>query len=147
LKNLSLEISSLKEKEVLARKLRDEIARLESRKNELSPVIERQKAVSDGIKKLSTLLESLTAINFQLKTAHERKERAKTIKAELIDLENEIVSLIPLTEKQIALGQVQQELNSKIAVLKSSIAQTKKNMKLAGTHGICPILNGVKCPQ
>ena len=147
LKNLSLEISSLKEKEVLARKLRDEIARLESRKNELFPVIERQKAISDEIKKLSTLLESLTAINFQLRTAHEKKERAKTIKAELIKLENEIASLIPLTEKQTALEQAQQELNSKNAVLKSSITQTKKNMKLAGTHGICPILNGVKCPS
>ena len=147
LKNLSLEISSLKEKEVLARKLRDEIARLESRKNELSPVIERQKTISDEIKKLSTLLEPLTVINFQLRTAHEKKERAKTIQAELIKLENEITSLIPLTEKQAALEQAQQELNSKNAVLKSSITQTKKNMKLAGTHGICPILNGVKCPS
>jgi len=44
LKNLSLEISALKEKEVFAGKLRDEIARLESRKNELSPVIEKQKS-------------------------------------------------------------------------------------------------------
>ncbi|NJD53715.1 MAG: hypothetical protein FIB07_12710 [Candidatus Methanoperedens sp.] len=145
LKNLSLEISSLKEKEVLARKLRDEIARLESRKNELFPVIERQKSISEEIKKLSTLFESLTAINFQLRMAHEKKERAKTIKAELTNLENEIASLIPLAEKQTALEQAQQELNSKNAVLKSSITQTKKNMKLAGTHGVCPILNGIKC--
>jgi len=145
LKNLSLEISALKEKEVLAEKLRDEITRLESRKNELSPTIEKQKALSEEIKKLSTLLESLAAINFQLRTALEKEERAKIIKAEVTKLENEIASLIPLAEKQIALEHEQQELNSKHAVLKSSITQTKKNMKLAGTQGICPILNGIKC--
>jgi exonuclease SbcC len=145
LKNLSLEISALREKEVIARKLRDEIANLESRKNELSPVIEKQKALSDEINKLTTLLESLTAINFQLRTAREKEERAKAIKAEVTKLENEIVSLIPLAEDQTALEQEQQELNSKHAVVKSSITQTKKNMKLAGTQGICPILNGVKC--
>ena len=145
LKNLSLEISALKEKEVFAGKLRDEIARLESRKNELSPVIEKQKFLSDEIKTLSTLLESLTAINFQLKTAREKEERAKTIKTELTKLENEIASLTPLTEKQTVLELDQQELNRQHAVVKSSISQTKKNMKLAGTEGICPILNGVKC--
>jgi exonuclease SbcC len=145
LKNLSLELSVLKEKEAIAEKLRDEIASLESRKRELSPVIEKQKALSEEITKLTSLLESLTAINFQLKTAHEKKERAKTIKAEVSKLENEIAFLIPLTEKQTALEQAQRELNSKHAVVKSSITQTKKNMKLAGTHGICPILNGVRC--
>jgi exonuclease SbcC len=145
LKNLSLEISSLKEKEALAEKLRDEIARLEVRKNELAPVIEKQKAISDEIKKLSNLHEALTTINFQLRTAHEKKERAKIIKAEVTKLDNKIASLIPLTEKQTALELVQQELNNKYAVVKSSISQTKKNMKLAGTQGICPILNGVKC--
>jgi DNA repair exonuclease SbcCD ATPase subunit len=145
LKNLSLEISALREKEVLIEKLRDEIVRLESRKNELSPAIEKQKALSDEIIKLSTLLESLTAINFQLRTTREKEERAKTIKAEVIKLENEIASLIPRAEKQTTLEQGQQELNSKHAVVKSSILQTKKNMKLAGTQGICPILNGVKC--
>jgi len=145
LKNLYLEISALKEKGLLAGKLRDEIAGLESRKNELSPVIEKQKTLSDEIKKLSTLHESLTAINFQLKTAHEKEERAKTLKAEGTKLENEITSLIPITENQIALEKLRQELNSKHAVVKSAISQTKKNMKLAGTQGICPILNGVKC--
>ncbi|MCZ7402608.1 MAG: SMC family ATPase [Candidatus Methanoperedens sp.] len=145
LMNLSQEISALREKEVLAEKLRDEIIRLEARKNELSPAMENQKALSDEIKKLSTLLESLTAINFQLKTAHEKEGRAKTIKAEITKLETEITSLMPLAEKQIALEQTHQELNSKHAVVKSSITQTKKNMKLAGTQGICPILNGVKC--
>ncbi len=145
LKDLSLEISSLKEKEVLAEKLRDDIKGLEARKNELYPVIEKQKSLSDEIKKLTNLLESLTAINFQLRTLHEKEERAKIIKAEVTKLENEIASLFPLTEKQTALEQEQQELNSKHAVIKSSISQTKKNMKLAGTQGICPILNGVKC--
>jgi DNA repair exonuclease SbcCD ATPase subunit len=145
LKNLTLEISALKEKEALAEKLRDEITRLESRKNELFPAIEKQKSLSDEIKKLSTLLESLTAINFQLKTAHEKEERAKTIKAEITKLEIEIASLNPLVEKQTVIEQAQQELNSKHAVVKSSISLTKKNMKLAGTQGICPILNGVKC--
>jgi DNA repair exonuclease SbcCD ATPase subunit len=145
LKNLYLEISALKEKEALAGKLRDEIARLESRKNELDPVIEKQKSLAGEINKLSTLLESLTDINFQLRTLYEKEERAKTIKAELITLENEISSLNPLVEKQKSLEQAQQELNSKHAVVKSSITQTKKNMKLAGTQGICPILKGVKC--
>jgi exonuclease SbcC len=141
LKNLYLEISALKEKEVLAEKLRDEIARLGSRKKELSPVIEKQEALSEEIKKLSTLIESLTAINFQLRTLQEKEGRSKTIKKEVTKLENEIASLNPLTEKQSALEQARQELNSKHAVVKSSITQTKKNMKLTGTQGICPILN------
>jgi len=145
LKNLSLEVSALKEKEVLAGKLRDEIAHLELRKNELFPVIEKQQTLSDEIKKLSILLDSLTAINFQLRTLHEKEERAKAIKAEVTQLEYDIASLIPLTEKQTALEHAQQELGNKHAVVKSSISQTKKNLKLAGTQGICPILNGVKC--
>ncbi len=145
LKNLSLEISALKEKEALAGKLRDEIARLESRKKALSPVIEKQKSLSDEIQKLSTLLESLTDVNFQLRTVQEKEERAKTINLEITKLENEIASLIPLTEKQTALEQAQQELNRQHAAVKSLLTQTKKNMKLAGTQGICPILNGVKC--
>lgn len=145
LKGLSQEISVLREKEVLAGKLRDEIARLESRKNELSSVMEKQKALSDEIKKMSNLLESITAINFQLRTAREKEERANIIKADVTKLEKEIASLIPLIEKQTALEQAQQELNNKHAVVKSSITQTKKNMKLVGTQGICPVLNGVKC--
>jgi exonuclease SbcC len=145
LNNLSLEISALRENEARAGKLAEEIKRLELRKKELSPVIEKQISISDEIKKLTNLLESLTAINFQLKTAHEKEGRANTIKAEVTKLETEIASLAPLTEKQTALEQEQQELNSKHAVIKSSIVQTKKNMKLAGAQGICPILNGVKC--
>ncbi|HMB45404.1 MAG TPA: hypothetical protein VKL21_06245, partial [Candidatus Methanoperedens sp.] len=145
LKKLSLEISALKEKEVLAGKLRNEIERLESRKKELFWVMERQKNLSDEIKKLSTLLESLTAINFQFRIAREKEERVKTIKAEITKLENEINSLIPLAEKQATLEKVQQELNWNHEAIKSSITQIKKNMKLAGTQGFCPILNSVKC--
>ena len=145
LKNLFQEISALREKEAIYEKLRDEIANLVSKKNELFPAVEKQKALSEEINKLTILLESLTAINFQLKTAREKEERTKTIKAEVTKLENEIISLIQLTEKQTTLEQSQQELNSKHAVIKSSITQTKKNIKLAGTQGICPILNDVKC--
>lgn len=145
LKDLSMEISALKEKEALAGKLRDEIKRLESRKNELSPVMEKQKTLFDEITKISTLLESLTAINFHLRTAREKEERAKTIQVEISKLGTEITSLIPLAEKQAALEKAQQELNGQHAAIKSSITLTKKNMKLAGTQGICPILNGVKC--
>jgi exonuclease SbcC len=145
LKNLSLERSGLKEKEVLTEKLREEIGHLESRKKELSPVIEKLETLSEEIRKLTNLLDSLTAINFQLRTAQEKDARAKTIKAEVTQLENEITSLIPLTEKQCALEQAQQELNRQHAAVKSLLTQTKKNMKLAGTQGICPILNDVKC--
>ncbi|MCX9084034.1 MAG: SMC family ATPase [Candidatus Methanoperedens sp.] len=145
LNDMSREISALREKEVLGGKLRGEIALLESRKNELSTSVEKQRSLSDEIKKLSTLIEALTAINFQIRTACEKEKRAKIINEEVTKLENEIVSLIPLVDKQIALEQAHQELNSKHAVIKSSITQTKKNMKLAGTQGICPVLNGVKC--
>ena len=145
LKNLSLEISTLKEKEAIAEKLHDEIAFLEARKNELFPVIEKQKSLYDEIKKLSNLFESITAINFQLRTLHEKEERTKKIKEEITKLDTEIAFLGPFAEKQTALEEVQQELNRKHEVIKSELMQTKKNMKLAGTQGICPILNGIKC--
>jgi exonuclease SbcC len=145
LKTLSLEISALNEKEVLAGKLRDEIIRLESRKNDLSWVMEKQKSLSEEIRKLSTLLESVTAVNFQLRMVREKEERAKTIRSDLSKLETEIATLTSLAEKQTVLEEAQKELNRQHASVKSLLAQTKKNMLLAGTQGICPILNGVKC--
>ncbi|PWB52780.1 MAG: hypothetical protein C3F06_07695 [Candidatus Methanoperedenaceae archaeon] len=145
LRTLSLEISGLNEKEALAGKLRDEILYLESQKKELSWVMERKQTLSGEIKKISNLLESLIAVNFQLKTMQEKEERAKTIKLEISTLETQIASIKPLIEKQNVLEESQQELNRQHAAVKSFLAQTKKNKEIAGTQGICPIFNGVKC--
>jgi len=142
---LSLEISILNGKEALAGKLRNEISHLESQKKELSWVMERKQTLSVEIKKISNLLESLIAINFELKTVREKEERAKTIKLEISTLETQIASLKPLSEEQNALEESEQELYRQHATLKSFLAQTKRNKELAGTQGICPIFNGVKC--
>ncbi len=142
---LSLEISALYEKEALAGKLRDEILHLESQKKELSWVMERKQTLSGEIKKISNLLESLIAVNFQLKSVREKEERAKTIKLEISKLDSQIESLKPLIREQSALEETQQELNRQHAAVKSLQAQTKKNKEIAGTQGICPIFNGVKC--
>ena len=84
---------------------------------------------------MSTLLESLTAINFQLKTAREKEERAKTIKPEITKLEKEIASLIPLIEKQTALEEAEQELNSKHAAVKSFTYADKEKYETCRNTG------------
>jgi exonuclease SbcC len=136
---------ALKEKETRAKKLQDEISRLTSKKNHLLPAVEKQKALDDEIKVLSTLHESLTKLGFELKRAVEREERARILSGEIAELETNIDSLSPLIEKQTALETAQQELNRQHAAVKSLLKQTKNNMKLAGTKGMCPIFNRVKC--
>lgn len=135
--------------------LRKEEQRMESMKHgvelhnqkrsTLLPAVEKQKALNDKIKTLSTLHESLTKLGFEFKQAVEREERARILSGEIAELETNIDSLSPLIEKQTALEAVQQELNRQHAAVKSLLKQTKNNMKLAGTKGLCPILNDVKC--
>jgi exonuclease SbcC len=145
LRELSLEISSLKEKEILAEKLRKEIMRLESRKNLLIPEVERHIELDDEIKNITSFLESFRKLGFELRQANEREERANALSSEIEQLQDRILSLLPLIEKQTALETQQQKIDLRHAEVSSLLKQTRSKMKLAGTQGLCPILNGVKC--
>lgn len=145
LRELSSGISALKEKEAQAGKLRNEIMHLTSRKHQLMPAVERQKILDGEIKSLSIFLDALSKLGFEYRQAVEREGRANALSAEIEQLENNIVSLSPLVEKQTALETRQQELNQAEVAAKSLIKQIQSNRKFAGTQGLCPILKGVKC--
>ena len=145
LRELSSTISVLKEKEAQAGKLRGEISSLTSRKNQLFPAVKRQKVLEDEIRSLSYFLESLGKLGFELRQATEKEQRANALLAEIGQLENKVTALLPLIEQQTALEARRQELNRQHAAVSSLLKQTRSNMKLAGTQGLCPILNGVKC--
>ncbi len=108
----------------------------------LLPDVEKQKALEDEIKTLSPLHEALIELSFELEQVIEKEKRARK---EIVELETNIDSLLPHIEKQTALEAAQQELNREHTAVKSLLTQTKNNMKLVGTKGLCPILNGVKC--
>jgi exonuclease SbcC len=145
LRELSFEILSLKEKGTQAGKLRNEIMRLESRNNLLIPEVERHIALDDEIKNITSFLDSLSRLGFELRQAIEREERANALSSEIKQLQDKIISLSPLIEKQTALEMQQQELDRQRVQVSSLLKQSRSNMKLAGTQGFCPIFNGVKC--
>ena len=145
LRELSSEVSALKQKETQAEKLRKEIIDLTSRKNQLLPALERHKAVDDEIKTLSAFHDSLGRLGFELRHLVEREERANALSSEIEILEKSIVELRPLIEHQASLEMQNSELEKQHAAVNSLLKQTRSNMKLAGTQGLCPILNGVQC--
>lgn len=145
LRELSSEVSALKQKETQAEKLRNEIINLTSRKNQLLPALERYKALDAEIKTLSAFQDSLGRLGFELRHLVEREERANALSSEIERLEKSIVELLPLVEYQASLEKQKSELEKQHAAVNSLLKQTRSNMKLAGTQGLCPILNGVKC--
>jgi exonuclease SbcC len=145
LRELSSEVSALKEKESQAEKLQNEIINLTSRKNQLLPELERYKALDAEIKTLSAFQDSLGRLGFELRHLVEREERANALYSEIERLEKSIVELHPLLEHQASLEQQNSELEKQHAAVNSLLKQTRSNMKLAGSQGLCPILNGVKC--
>lgn len=145
LRELSSEIIALKEKERRAEGLRNEISALVSEKNNLSSAVETHKALEDKIKSLSDLLESLRKLGSELKQAVEKEKRANALSLEIEQIENNMLALAPPIEQQKALEMLQHELNQQQAAVGSLLKQTRSNMKLAGTQGLCPILNGIKC--
>ena len=145
LRELSSEVSALKQKETQAEKLQNEIIDLISRKNQLLPALERHKALDAEIKTLSAFHDALGRLGFELRHLVEREERANALSSEIERLEKSIAGLLPLAEKQASLEKQKSELEKHHAAVNSLLKQTRSNMKLAGTHGMCPILNGVKC--
>ncbi|MBE0521363.1 MAG: AAA family ATPase [Candidatus Methanoperedenaceae archaeon] len=145
LRELSSEVSALKQKESQAEKLQNEIMNLTSRKNQLLPELERYKALDSEIKTLSAFQDSLGRLGFELRRLVERDERANALLSEIERLEKSIVELRPLVEQQVSLEKQKSELEKQHASVNSLLKQTRSNMKLAGTRGLCPILNGVKC--
>jgi exonuclease SbcC len=145
LRELSSEVSILKEKEVQAEKLQNEIINLTSRKNQLLPELEIYKALEAEIKTISAFQDSLGRLGFELRHLVEREERANALSSEIERLEKSIVELHPLLEHQASLEQQKSELEKQHAAVNSLLKQTRSNMKLAGSQGLCPILNGVKC--
>ncbi len=145
LRELSSEVSALKQKEVQAEKLRNEIMNLTSRKNQLLPALEKYKALDAEIKNLSAFQDSLGRLGFELRHLVEREERANALSSEIERLKMCIVELLPLVEHQASLEKQKSDLEKQQAAVNSLLKQTRSNMKLAGTQGICPILNGVKC--
>ncbi len=131
LRELSSEVSALKQKGAQAEKLRNEITDLTTRKNNLLPALERHTA--------------LGRLGFELRHLVEREERANALSSEIEMLKNSMAELHPLIEKQASLETLRQELEKQLAAVNSLLKQTRSNMKLAGTQGLCPILNGVKC--
>jgi exonuclease SbcC len=145
LRELSSEVSALKEKESQAEKLQNEIINLTSRKNQLLPELEIYKALDAEINTLSAFHDSLGRLGFELRHLVEREERANALYSEIERLEKSIVELHPLLEHQASLEQQNSELEKQHAAVNSLLKQTRSNMKLAGSQGLCPILNGVKC--
>ncbi len=138
-------LSNLQKEEQRMESLKHDVEQHNQKISTLLPAVEKQKALDDEIKALSNLHESLTKLGFELKHVVEREERARILAGEIAELETNIASLLPLIEKQTALEAAQQELNRQHTDVKSLLKQTKNNMKLAGTKGMCPLLNGVKC--
>ncbi len=145
LRELSSEVSSLKQKEAQAEKLRKEIMDLTSRKNQLLPALERHKALDAEIKTLSAFHDSLGRLGFELRHLVEKEERSIALSSEIERLGKTIAGLLPFVERQASLEKQKSELEKQHAAVNSLLKQTRSNMKLAGTQGICPILNGVKC--
>ncbi len=142
---LDSDIRNLSDKFERISKLSSENKELEEQKKQLIPTVEKQKALEDEIQNLLSLLDSLIQLGFELKQAVEKEQRANLLQSEIQELEKSITSLIPLIEQQTEFENKQQELLQSQASVKSILEKTRKNMKLTGTHGICPVFNGIKC--
>ncbi len=142
---LDSDIRNLSDKLEHISKLSNENKELEELKKQLIPAVEKQKILEDEIQNLLSLLDSLIHLGFELKQAVEKEQRANLLQSEIQQLEKSIASLIPLIEQQTEFENKQQELLQRQAAVKSILEKTRNNMKLAGTHGICPVFNGIKC--
>ncbi len=138
-------LSNLRKEKKRMESLKYEVEQHNQKKSTLLPAVKKQKALEDEIKAFSILHESLIKLGFELKQIIDREARARIISREIAELEKNIESLSSLVEKQTTLEAAQEELNRQHVAVKSLLKQTKNNMKLAGTKGMCPILNGVKC--
>jgi exonuclease SbcC len=142
---LDSDLRNLSDKLERISKFSAENRELEEQKKKLSPAVEKQKALEDEIQNLLSFLDSLIHLGFELKQAVEKEQRADLLKGDIRQFEENITSLIPLIEKQTESENKKQELLQRQASVKSMLEKTRKNMKLAGTHGICPVFNGIKC--
>ncbi len=142
---LDSDIRALSEKLERISKLSAENKELEELKKKLIPAVEQRKALEDEIQALLSLLDSLIHIGFELKQAAEKEQRANLLQSEIQQLEKGVTSLIPLIGQQTELENKQQGLLQRQASVKSMLEKTRNNMKLAGTHGLCPVFNGIKC--
>jgi exonuclease SbcC len=142
---LDSDIRALSDKLERISKLSAENKELEELKKQLIPAVEKQKALEDEIQALLSLLDSLIQLGFELKQAAEKEQRANLLQSEIQQLEKGITSLIPLTGQQTELENKQQALLQRQASVKSMLEKTRSSMKLAGTQGLCPVFNGIKC--
>ncbi|VVB90852.1 DNA double-strand break repair Rad50 ATPase [uncultured archaeon] len=142
---LDSDIRILSEKLERIPKLSSENKELEELKKQLIPAVEKQKALEDEIQDLLSLLDSLIHLGFDLKQAVEKEQRANLLNSEIQELEKSVTPLIPLIGQQTEFENRQQELLQRQASVKSMLEKTRKNMKLAGTQGACPVFNGIKC--
>ncbi|MCE8424234.1 MAG: SMC family ATPase [Candidatus Methanoperedens sp.] len=145
LRALSSEVASLKDKQLRAENLKKEIAALISKKNQLIPEMQKHKDLDEEIGILSLFFDSLTKIDFDLRRAAEKDAVANALSTEIDELEKRSKTLEPLIEQQVSLEAKHLELSHQQAACFSLLKQIKNNMKLAGTQGICPLLNGIKC--
>ncbi|MBU3968045.1 MAG: SMC family ATPase [Euryarchaeota archaeon] len=142
---LDSDIRNLSDKLERISKLSLENKEFEELKKQLIPAVEKQKALEDEIQDLLSLLDSLIHLGFELKQAVEKEQRANLLQSEIKEFEKSIASLIALIDQQTELENKQQELLQRQVSVKSILEKTRNNMKLAGTHGICPVFNGIKC--
>jgi exonuclease SbcC len=142
---LDSDIRNLSDKLERVSKLSAENKEFEERKKQLASVIEKQKALEDEIQNFSSFIDSLTHLGFELKQETEKEMRANLLLLEIQKLEKNITYLLPLVEEQTAFENNQQELQKRHASLKSMHEKTRNSMKLAGTQGLCPVFNGIKC--
>ncbi|MCX9010019.1 MAG: SMC family ATPase [Candidatus Methanoperedens sp.] len=142
---LDSDIRSLSDKLERVSKLSAENRELEEKKKQLIPAVEKQKALEEEIQNLASFIDSLTHLGFELKQETEKEMRANLLLLEIQKLEKNVASLSPLVEKQTKLENRQQELHKRHASAKSMLEKTRSSMKLAGTQGLCPVFNGIKC--
>jgi exonuclease SbcC len=142
---LDSDIKALSDKLERISKLSAENKELEELKKKLIPAMEKQKALEDEVQNLLSLLDSLIHLGFELKQAAEKEQRANLLQSEIQQLEKGVASLIPLIGQQTELEKRQQGLLQRQASVSSMLEKTRSNMKLAGTHGLCPVFNGIKC--
>ncbi|CAG0988566.1 MAG: AAA family ATPase [Candidatus Methanoperedens sp.] len=145
LRALSSDVASLREKEARAEKIRKEITTLLSKKKQLIPEVEKYNTLDEEIAKLSSFFDAISKLDFDLQRATERDAAANKLVSEIAEHEKRVKTIEPLIEKQTLLEASLLELGHHQTAVNSLLKQIKHNMKLAGTEGICPVLNGVKC--
>ncbi|HEY9206954.1 MAG TPA: SMC family ATPase [Candidatus Methanoperedens sp.] len=142
---LDSDIRNLSDKLERISRLSAEKRELEELKKKLIPAVEKQKALEDEIQNLLSFMDSLIHLGYELKQALEKEQRADSLKSEIRQLEDNITLLLPLIKQQTESENKQQELLQRQASVKSMLEKIRKNKKLAGTRGICPVFSGIKC--